>query len=111
MAETVKIDKKTITVRELTLREIKELTEGSGESPIDMLTKLMTISTSAKPADLIDLTPSEIQPFVDMVLQVNTPFFVMAKAANMKEMAEALQGMIRSVFLTARLPSLKEDTE
>jgi len=107
---TVKIDKKTHTVRELTLREIRELTETSSSNPIDALCSLLTTSTTAEPEDLIDLTPSELQEFIDKMLEVNTPFLSMAEAANMAEVAEALRGMIRSIFLTSLASSSSEAT-
>jgi hypothetical protein len=108
---TAKINKDTFTIRELTLREIRELTEISEGNPIDALCSLLTTATTAKPGDVIDLTPSELQEFVDKMLEVNAPFFSMAEAANMNEVAEALRGMIRSIFLTSLVSSLSEATE
>jgi uncharacterized protein (DUF305 family) len=110
-SKTAKIGKQTFTVRELTLREIKSLTEGAGESPIDSLVNLLTISTTAKPEDLSEQAPSDIKEFVDAMLEVNTPFFDMAEAANMKGSADALRQLIRSIFLTSFSHLSKEDTE
>ena len=110
-SKTAKIGKQTFTVRELTLREIKSLTEGLEESAVDALINLLTISTTAKPEDLTEHAPSEIKEFIDAMLEVNSPFFDMAEAAQMKQSADALRHLIRSIFLTSFLSSSKEATE
>lgn len=111
MAKEIKIGKKTYTVRELVLREIRELTSMAEENPIDSLCRLLTMSTTATPEDLFEYKPSEVQEFIDAVMEVNAPFLSMAEAANMQEVADGLRGLIRSIFLGPLSCSLKEATE
>jgi len=109
-AKTCKIGNKTFTVRELTLREIKTLTEGVEQNPIDAFVSLLTVSTDAKPVDLLDHAPSDVKEFVDTMIEVNAPFLGMAEAANMKDMADALRSLMARIFLVSFLPSSSEDT-
>ena len=110
-AKTCTIGDKTVTVRELTLREIKTLTESVEQSPVDALTNLLTVCTDVKKDDLEGQPPSELTAFVDTLIEVNTPFFDMAEAVNMSELATAIKNLMRSVFLIVFSPSSKEDTE
>jgi len=95
--KTVKLGGKTVTVRELTVAEIHALAVGGAENPVDTIIQLLTTCTSAKPEDIPPLTPSEIDPLIEAMLEVNNRFFVQMQGIGMEETAEALRRLIRSV--------------
>ncbi len=104
--ETVKLGDKRITVRELTVKEIKELFDFPEEAPVvDLLTFLL--STSCKgitQEELLEFSPSELEPLIDSMLKVNTAFFAQSKQVGMGDVGAALEKMIGAISMTALLP-------
>jgi len=95
--KTVKLGSKTVTVRELTVAEIHSLATGGAENPVDTIIQLLTTCSSAKPEDIPPLTPSEIDPLIEAMLEVNSRFFGQMQAIGMEEGAESLRRLIKSV--------------
>lgn len=103
-AKTVPLNGETITVRELTLEEINTLTKRpENESPIEAITALYETCTTAKIEKLMPLCPSELEPLVAAVVEVNSSFLSQAEKVNAEDVGDALKGMIQSLSLIAFL--------
>ena len=95
-----------VTVRELTVKEIKELFDMPEEvSPIDRLTFLLNKISSGtlKNEELLRFSPSELDGLVESMLKVNKSFFAQAERVGMMAVGEGLEKMICSVSMTALL--------
>jgi len=99
-----------ITVNELTMREIADLAATPDGSPVAAMVRLITAATDIKPEDVAAMTPSELSPLVDAMLEVNKDFFAQARAVGMEETADLLEGLIKKIFIVAFLLSSEPDT-
>jgi len=101
---TVTVSGKEITVSELTMQQIIDLSETTEESAPAQIVGLLDKTTSMTSAEVAALAPSDISDLVTAVLEVNKDFLFQAQALGMEAAAKSLERMIRSIFMTPFLP-------
>lgn len=109
--EPVKIDKKEIMVKELTVREILEIAElknvksAKGEElSLTMFKKefsnyLPKAVTGIKLDEMLDLAPSELKEIYDKFKEVNGVFFDVARAAGLTALLDQIKTAVQKDFL------------
>lgn len=110
MTKSVKLGAKTVSVRELTLQEIHDLTYAEYQSEAEAIVSLVHVSTGLEHEDLMTYAPSELAELVDSMLEVNKSFFDQAAAIQAEKVAVPLERMIKAIFTLAFLPLSKRDT-
>lgn len=98
ISKTVKINDTTVTVRELTVREIYDLANGSGDNAAAAIAELLETCSTVKTEFVMELAPSELQPLIEAMIEVNRPFLDQAAAIGMDEAAAGMEKMVRSIF-------------
>lgn len=89
-AEITEIPGKRITVKELTVKEIREFWNKTGEVAFNGIEALSSYLTAflptcidgLKPEDFDEMTPSEIKIIYDKFIEVNQVFFDLAQIAE-----------------------------
>lgn len=89
---------KEVTVSELTMQQIFDLSGGKYENPVSQISDLLSLTTGLKREDIMPWAPSEIGEMVDAVLEVNSDFLSQANKLEMGQTAEAMERLIRSIF-------------
>ncbi len=108
--ETVDLDGRTVTVKELTVAEVRlwfKALEKAGEGGIDVVDECLIEDmslgdvrrmTDLQPADMDELTPSEVEQLMAVCMGLNPHFFRMrgnllavAKAVHQQAPAETLK--------------------
>ena len=106
--EPIKIDKREITVKELTVREILEIAElknvTSDNLSIDVFKKefsnyLPRAVEGVKVEDLLDMAPSELKEIYDKFKEVNGVFFDVARSVGLGELMDNIKTAIQKDFL------------
>lgn len=108
---TVEVNGQKVMVREFTLQEIDDFSNMGEVSQAELMSRLIATATSVDIDFIKPLAPSELQPLVDKMLEVNTSFFDQAGAAGMAEAADGLARLIKGIFIVAFLPSSDPATE
>ena len=99
--ETVKIDDKEITVKELTVREILDVinnVSGGADIKEAILGDLPKL-TDATLDDLVAMAPSDLETLVEAARRVNASFFKIARRAGLDTMVEKILETFRNDFL------------
>ena len=105
ISKTLNLAGKNVTVRELTVQEIYDLSQlGDETNQVNTLAVLLSTATSATREDILPLAPSQLQPLIDLFLEVNSPFLGQMRAVGMKEAAAALERILGSI---SALPFLR----
>ncbi len=104
-SKVIDLGRDKITVRELTLEEIHQLFEAVEENPTDGIINMLESCTTAKRAQLLKQAPSDIQPLVDGMVEVNKNFLDQCRQTNNEGMAKSFETLLRQVSLIAFLPS------
>jgi hypothetical protein len=73
-SEVVDLGRTQVTVRELTLEEIKELFDATEKSATDGIVNMLEKATTIKRADLMKMAPSDMEPMLDKLVEVNSSF-------------------------------------
>lgn len=110
--DTLKIDDREITVKELTVREIMEIAElknvgsDTGKDGLTLAVFKREFSNYLPRAvdgltvdDMLDLAPSELQTIYDKFKEVNAVFFAIAREAGLGVLLEQLRTAIQRDFL------------
>ncbi len=111
MSTTAKLGEKTVMVRELTLQEIHDITTAGESSPAEAICGLLETCTNITRKDLMPCAPSDIDPLVSAISEVNQSFLDQANALGMEELAVSFANLIKSIFTIAFLPSSDQDTD
>lgn len=111
VSKVIDLGREKVTVRELTLAEIKDLFDKVEVSATDGMLNMLTTCSTAKKEQLLARAPSEIQPFVDGLVEVNSSFLGQCRQLNNKDLAESFENLLRQVSLIAFLQSSPPDTE
>lgn len=107
---SVKLGSKTVSVREMTLQEIHDLTTTDYASDAGPICALLETSCGLTRDDIMVYAPSELAELVDKMIEVNQSFFDQAAAIGMDAAATSMQKMIKAVFTLAFLPSSNQGT-
>lgn len=98
ISKTLILAGKTITVRELTVQEIYDLSQPEDKiNQVNTLAVLLTTATSATREDIMPLAPSQLQPLIDLLMEVNSPFLGQMRAVKMEDAANALERILGSI--------------
>ncbi len=102
--KSIKIDDLEITVKEVTLRQARNVAE-SEDAPLDRVQYFLKCCTDIDPEKLLDLAPSELELIWETFQEVNASFFKVARWAKLDTMLDqALEGL--QDFLTDELADL-----
>lgn len=93
------------------MAQIAEMAETSSQSPVDTMTKMLEKGTDIDREFILQRSPSELEPLVAAMLEVNNSFFEQTRAVGMHDAAKELEKMIRQIFIVAFLPLSVPDTE
>lgn len=101
-----KIDDKEITVRELRVRDLIELLDGTGVDPksaniLEALRTFLPKCSDLTVDDLIGMAPSEIKQVYDAFKEVNEVFFETARGLGLGNVITDLKNLIRKEFSAA----------
>jgi hypothetical protein len=112
MAKSKVIDmgRDKVTVRELTLEEIHTLFETAESNAADGILNMLTSCSDAKRDKLLGQAPSDMQPLVDGLVEVNSSFLGQCRQVNNKALADSFENLLRQVSLIAFLQSSPPDT-
>ena len=78
-SKTVKIDSTAVTVREFTVAEISELfAMDDAASLVDRMVFMLDTCSSMNLDEIREYSPSDLQPLIDALLEVNQSFFAQA---------------------------------
>ncbi len=117
-SKTVKLDGKVITVRELTVREIKELFDmPDNATMVDRIGAILGKCAflgkggSVDEEFILDYSPSDLQPLIDTMVEVNSAFFAQAASVGMEQAAQALRQIMNAVSMIAFSSASSPDTE
>lgn len=107
----LKIDDREITIKELTLRDIYELTDGAKNGILPAMNVLLAKTSSLSLEDIKDFAPSEIQILYSAFLEVNSAFFQIADQLGLKQAATRVLQQIQRDFLNSFANSSVQGTE
>jgi len=107
--DTLKIDEREITVKELTVREILEIAElknTGGERDLTLAVFKEEFGNYLPKAiegvnldEMLEMAPSELKAIYDKFKEVNTVFFDIAREAGLGVLLEQLRTAIQRDFL------------
>ena len=113
--DTVEIGPKTITVKELTVRDIINLVNDKallgpsskgkdGTFELEALREqaeeyLPKFITGANMDDLLDMRPSELRQIYDKFMEVNNTFFAVARSVGLDQIVGQLKQAVQADFL------------
>jgi hypothetical protein len=107
--EPVKIDKREIMVRELTVREILEIAElktVTNDKDLSLAlfkeefgNYLPKAITGIEFEEMLDMAPSELKVIYDKFLEVNTVFFDVARTAGLGDLMGQIKTAVQRDFL------------
>lgn len=109
-SKVVDLGRVQVTVRELTLEEIHALFDVDEKRATDGIINMLETSTTAKRADLLKTAPSDMQPLVDALVEVNSSFLDQCRQVNNPDLADSLENLLRQVSMIAFLKSSATDT-
>jgi len=110
-SNTAPLNGKQVTVRELTMQEINDLTNRPpDETAVEQIGAMLAVCTNTTPEEIMKSFPSDLDPLVEVLVEVNRPFLDQAAKINAREVAEALEQLLRSVCLIAFTKSSQPDT-
>ena len=102
--ETIKIDDREVTVKELTPRDILEILDGVDETSLEagdlaaLLDKHLGKAVDLKLDDFLDIPPSDIKKIYEKFREVNRVFFDMAGRMGMDQiLARAKEAFVQDV--------------
>ena len=98
-------------VRELVLSEINELMNAPSRPMVEAIAHLVGMCTDVKPDELMSCAPSDIDPLMQKLLELNHDFFSHAEALQQTDVSAEMRRMIMRISMLAYLPSSKQDTE
>lgn len=99
--KTIKIDDREITIKELRVKDIRQLMDqaGGGDFGLSRIGDLLPMVTDLEPEALDDMAPSEIKTLWDAFREVNAVFFDLAARAGVgKVLAAEIQKSLTEAF-------------
>lgn len=98
-------------VRELVLSEISELLNAPPRPVVDGISHLLGMCSDAKREDLMAYAPSDIDPLIKKMLELNKDFFDQAEVLQEPEIASALRQRLLRISMLAYVPLSSPATE
>jgi len=92
-------------VRELILSEVSEVLNAPPRPAVEAIVHLLSLCSDAKREELMTYAPSDIEPFIKKLVELNNDFFVQAEALKEPEIASALKSRFLRISMLAYLPS------
>lgn len=109
--KTVQIGGKSITVRELKTRHLKEIFNLPENDLLGPVLLVLSGSANLSAEDLDEMTGIELKQLADAVKEVNSPFLEMLKTMNSADLAEGLSRIVDGIFYVPFLRSSAPDTD
>ncbi|MGV0961797.1 MAG: hypothetical protein ACOYB1_18385 [Limnohabitans sp.] len=97
--------------RELLLKEINELLSAPSQPIVESICQVLAMCSDAKKEDLLAYAPSEIDPLIKKLLDLNSDFFAQAEALQQPEIASALRNRLLRISMLAYVPLSPPATE
>lgn len=110
ITKVIKIDDREITVKELRVKDIRQLIEKAEEldKGFEQMEDMLPLATDLNVADIEAMAPSELEKVWDAFREVNAVFFdLVVKTGIVKEVKGSILKDLTKVFAD----SLKQDTE
>lgn len=98
--KTIKIDEQEITVKELRVKDIRNIIEQGDElvnGGLDQIEKILPLATDLTLSQIEDMAPSELQTIWDAFREVNAAFFDLVAKTGL---VEALKSSILKDLIT-----------
>lgn len=96
--KTIKIDEQEITVKELRVKDIRNIIEqGDKIEGLDQIEKILPLATDLTLSQIEDMAPSELQTIWDAFRGVNAAFFDLVAKTGL---VEALKSSILKDLIT-----------
>ena len=102
---SVKIGDRTVMVRELLMKEIREIYTAPDRPVADAVAHLLSLCSDVQPDELLEYAPSEIAPLITAMLEVNKAFFDQAAMLKFEEVAADLKTLILKISTLAYFTS------
>jgi len=107
--KTIKIDEREITVKELRVKDIRQLIEKAEDldKGFEQMEGMLPLATNLSLSQLEDMAPSELKKVWESFREVNAVFFdLVAKTGIVKELKSSILKDLTKVFAA----SLNQDT-
>lgn len=104
--KTVLVAGQEVKVSELTMRDIHDLAvaDMTSESVVTGVRMLVEKATTLSAEQLMGQYPSDLQPLIEALLEVNKAFFGQAAALGMQSAAALVENKIKGLFMLACVP-------
>lgn len=110
-SKTVKIDATPVTIRELTVTEVSALFGMDQDTNlIDRLEFMLGCCSDMDIKAIMKHSPSDLQPLIDALIEVNASFFAQADQVGMAAAAEVLKNLLQSLSMIVFVRSSQPDT-
>ena len=109
--KTIKIDTMEITIKELRVKDIRDIIAQTDEilsGGLDQIEKVLPLTTNLTLSEIEDMSPSELQIIWDTFKEINAVFFGMVAKTGL---AEALKDSILKDLTALFAASLNPATE
>lgn len=109
--KTIKIDEKEITVRELRVKDIRDIIEQGDKivsGGLEQIEEILPLATDLTLSQIEDMAPSELQTIWNAFREVNAAFFDLAAKTGI---AEALKSSILKDLTALFVASSDQATE
>ena len=104
-SKIIKIDDLEVTVKELRVRDIVELFNGSDDDPmLDRFDEVLTRCTDIRREQLMDMTPTDLQILWDGFREVNSAFLDLAALVGLDDLPGMLRNSLQSQFALSSVP-------
>lgn len=109
--KTIKIDEQEITVKELRVKDIRNIIDQGDElvsKGLDQIEKILPLTTDLTLSQIEDMAPSELQVIWDAFHEVNAVFFGLVAKTGL---AEAFKSSVLKDLIRVFVTSLAQATE
>ena len=109
-SKTIELRDKPVTVRELLLCEILEITKDAERPAVEATLDLYEAASSLTKEDIVKYYPSELQTVIDALVEVNKSFLEQAGLLKETGLPALFQGLIESPCLIPFTSLSQQDT-
>ena len=102
--KTIKIDEKEITIKELRVKDIRDIIEQGDKivsGGLDQIEKILPLATDLPLSQIEDMAPSELQIIWNAFREVNAAFFdLVAKTGLVEALKSSILKDLTALFVT-----------
>ena len=109
--KTIKIDEKEITIKELRVKDIRDIIEQGDKivsGGLDQIEKILPLATDLPLSQIEDMAPSELQIIWNAFREVNAAFFdLVAKTGLVEALKSSILKDLTALFVTLSKPAIE----